>query len=82
MNNDYNVTFAINIFVFVNDEDLFFTTFIQEPLCLKGYNASKDEGPLHLTIVLPCFMIQQSKTRDQQISLSLNLKQLFKGKYV
>jgi hypothetical protein len=29
----------------VNDEDLFFMTFVQDSLCPKGDNASKDEGP-------------------------------------
>jgi hypothetical protein len=33
------------IFIFMNDEDLFFMTFVQDPLCPKGDNASKDEGP-------------------------------------
>jgi hypothetical protein len=29
----------------MNDEDLFFMTFVRDPLCPKGDNASKDEGP-------------------------------------
>jgi hypothetical protein len=28
----------------MNDEDLFFMTFVQDPLHLKGDNTSKDEG--------------------------------------
>jgi hypothetical protein len=33
------------IFIFMNVEDLFFTTFVREPLYLKGDNALKDEDP-------------------------------------
>jgi hypothetical protein len=40
-------------------EDLFFITFVPEPSSPKGFDASKDEGPLHLTFVLPCFVIRQ-----------------------
>jgi hypothetical protein len=29
----------------MNDEDLFFMTFVQDPFSPKGDNASKDEGP-------------------------------------
>ena len=42
----------------MNDEDLFFMTFVQDPLCSKGDNALKNEGRKRLTIVFPCFMIQ------------------------
>jgi hypothetical protein len=43
----------------VDYEDLFFITFVPEPSSPEGFDASKDEGPLHLTFVLPCFVIQQ-----------------------
>jgi hypothetical protein len=33
------------LFIFVNDEDLFFMTFVHDSLYPKGDNASKDEGP-------------------------------------
>jgi hypothetical protein len=33
------------VFIFVNDEDSFFMTFVQDPLYPKGNNALKDEGP-------------------------------------
>jgi hypothetical protein len=33
------------LFVFVNDEDLFFITFVREPSNPKGFDALKDEGP-------------------------------------
>jgi hypothetical protein len=50
----------------VNDEDLFFMTFVQDSLYPKGDNASKDEGPERLTILLPCFMVHRNKkTIDQ-----------------
>jgi hypothetical protein len=29
----------------MKDEDMFFMTFVQDPLSLKEDNASKDEGP-------------------------------------
>jgi hypothetical protein len=41
----------------VDDEDLFFTTFVREPSYPKGFDASKDEGPFHIILVLPCFVI-------------------------
>jgi hypothetical protein len=34
-----------NAFIFVNDENMFFKTFVQGSLYSKGDNASEDEGP-------------------------------------
>jgi hypothetical protein len=42
INNQHNAI-SIIIFLFMNDEDLFFMTFVQDSLRSKGDNASKDE---------------------------------------
>jgi hypothetical protein len=65
INNYHNVIFMNTFFVFVIDEDLFFITFVREPSSPKVFDALKDEDPLCLTFVLPCFVIQQSETREQ-----------------
>jgi hypothetical protein len=45
MNNQHNVTSVTIFLIFANGEDLFFMTFVQDPLCSKGNNASEDECP-------------------------------------
>jgi hypothetical protein len=41
--------------VYCDDEGSTFLTFVRRSLYPKGNNASKDEGPYHLTFsVLPC----------------------------
>jgi hypothetical protein len=40
--------------IFVNDENMFFMTFIRDSLYPKGNNASRDQGLQCLTNVLPC----------------------------
>jgi hypothetical protein len=44
----------------MDDENLFFITFVRESSSPKGFDASKDEGPFHIILMLPCFVIQQS----------------------
>jgi hypothetical protein len=44
INNQHNIT-SVTIFLFVNDGDVFFMTFVQDLLYEKGDNVSKDEGP-------------------------------------
>jgi hypothetical protein len=39
----HDITF-VTMFLSVNDEDLFFMTFVQDSLYLKENNALKDEG--------------------------------------
>jgi hypothetical protein len=40
----HDIAFVTMFFIFVNDEDLFFMTFVQDSLYLRGNNAPKDEG--------------------------------------
>jgi hypothetical protein len=47
---------SVPLFIFIcrDDEGKPFMTFVRRPLYPKGDNASRDEGPYPLTIVLLC----------------------------
>jgi hypothetical protein len=57
--------------VFMNKKDLFFLIFVRDSLSLEEDKASKDEGPLCLTIVLHCFMIHSNQKQVTNIGAHL-----------
>jgi hypothetical protein len=51
----YDITFCKYIFIFMNGEDSFLITFIQDSLHPRGNNASKDEDLLTINNCVALF---------------------------